>query len=262
MATTLSGTCYIVRFNIRQRIEHIALIVVFTALAATGLLQRYYTGWFAEWAIMRMGGIETVRVIHRVFGVTFTFALLYHLVTLTYGLLVRRSRQSMLLSRRDFTDVVDALRYALGLRSGPPEFGRFNYRQKFEYWGLMFGSVIITATGLVLMFPVMVTRVLPGQFVAASVVIHGWEATLAVLTIIVWHFYEVILRPDVFPADTAIFTGKISIKRMMEEHSLEYADLEADAMGSASQFEERPDKTQEASTNVDVAPATGPDPDN
>ncbi len=253
MATTSSKNDYIVRFNVRQRIEHIALIVVFTALAVTGLLQRYYTGWFAEWAIVRIGGVETVRVIHRIFGVTFTFALLYHLITLTYGLLVRRSRQSMLLSRKDFTDVVDSLRYALGFRSEPPEFGRFNYRQKFEYWGLMFGSVIITATGLILMFPAIITQVLPGQFVAASVVIHGWEATLAVLTIIVWHFYEVLLRPDVFPADTTIFTGKISRKRMMEEHSLEYAYLTTDTVSSASPVDERSQGAQQTSTNIEAA---------
>jgi len=206
---------YFTRFAVRQRIEHIALMVIFTALALTGLLQRFYTGWFAEWAILSIGGVETVRVIHRIFGGIFTLALVYHLAVLTYGMVVRRSRQSMLLTRRDFTDVVDSLRYALGFRAQRPQYGRFNYRQKFEYWGLMFGSVIITVTGIILMFPVIVTKILPGQFVAASVVVHGWEATLAVLTIIVWHFYEVMLRPDVFPGDTSIFTGKISKQRMM-----------------------------------------------
>jgi formate dehydrogenase subunit gamma len=75
------------------------------------------------------------------------------------------------------------------------------------------------------MFPVLVTRVLPGQIVAASVQIHGWEATLAVLTILTWHLYEVVLRPDIFPADTTIFTGRISKDRMIEEHSLEYQEI-------------------------------------
>ncbi len=232
MTANSTESDYVVRFNVRQRIEHISLMVVFTALAVTGLLQRFYTGWFAEWAIVRIGGVETVRIIHRIFGGIFTLALFYHLVMLTYGLVVKHSRQSMLLTRKDFTDVVDSLRYALGLSSTRPEFGRFNYREKFEYWGLMFGSVIITATGLVLIFPAAVTTVLPGQIVAASVVIHGWEATLAVLTIIVWHFYEVMLRPDVFPADTSIFTGRISKQRMMEEHSLEYAEVAAAEPGN------------------------------
>jgi cytochrome b subunit of formate dehydrogenase len=219
---------YFVRFSVRQRIEHIGLMVVFTVLAITGLLQRFSTGGFAEWSILRLGGVETVRTIHRVFGGVFTLALVYHLVMLTVGLLVRHERQTMLPTRKDFTDIVDSLRLGLGVGSRQPQFGRFNYRQKFEYWGLMFGSAIITLTGLILMFPVIVTRALPGQFVAASAEIHGWEATLAVLTIVVWHFYEVILRPDVFPADFTIFTGKISTRRMIEEHYLDYVDLTGD----------------------------------
>jgi formate dehydrogenase subunit gamma len=219
---------YFVRFNLRQRIEHIALMVVFTVLAVTGLLQRFYSGGAAEWTILQLGGIETVRTIHRVFGGVFTLALGYHLVMLTVGLVVRHERQTMLPTRKDFTDIVDSLRFGLGLSSHHPQFGRFNYRQKFEYWGLMFCSAIITVTGLILMFPLIVTKILPGQLVAASVEIHGWEATLAVLTIVVWHFYEVMLRPDVFPADSTIFTGKISKQRMIEEHYLDYVELTGD----------------------------------
>ena len=220
-AGTNSKVNYVLRFNVRQRIEHVALIIVFTGLAVTGLLQRFYSGGFAQWTILQLGGVEAVRSIHRVFGVTFTVALFYHLVMLTYGFFARKDKQSMLITRKDFTDVIDSLRFELGMTSKRPEYGRYNYRQKFEYWGLMFGSVIITVTGLVLMFPVFVTQVFPGQVVAASVEIHGWEATLAVLTILVWHFYEVMIRPDVFPADVSIFTGKISAARMREEHSLE-----------------------------------------
>jgi formate dehydrogenase subunit gamma len=228
VADDARGNDYFVRFNVRQRIEHIALMVIFTTLAITGLLQRFYTGGVAEWTILRLGGIETVRAIHRFFGGVFTFALVYHLVMLTIGLLVRHERQTMLPTRKDFTDIVDSLRFGLGFSPRHPQFGRFNYRQKFEYWGLMFGSAIITATGLILMFPVLITKILPGQFVAASVEIHGWEATLAVLTIVVWHFYEVMIRPDVFPADSTIFTGRISRERMIEEHYLNYVELTGD----------------------------------
>ncbi len=84
---------------------------------------------------------------------------------------------------------------------------------------------MIIITGFFLAFPVAVTRVLPGQVIAASVEFHGYEATLAVLTIVIWHLYDVILKPGVFPADTSIFTGKISRKRTEEEHSLEYGEL-------------------------------------
>jgi formate dehydrogenase subunit gamma len=216
---------YIRRFSLRQSIEHIALMVIFTFLAATGLLQRFYTVPLAEWTILHVGGVEVLRLVHRVFALAFVGALAYHFAFLVWGLLVRRSGQSMLVTTRDFSDVMKSLRYGLGMSHERPAFGRFNYRQKFEYWGLIFGSVIITVTGLILMFPVQVTRFLPGQFVAASVVMHGWEATLAVLTILVWHLYEVVLRPEIFPADTSIFTGRISAERLKEEHELEFVRL-------------------------------------
>jgi formate dehydrogenase subunit gamma len=216
---------YFQRFSLRQTIEHVALMIIFTFLAGTGLLQRFYTVPAAEWIILHVGGVETVRAIHRIFAFAFIGALVYHFGSLVWGLLVRRTRQSMLITTSDFSDVTKSLRYGLGLSNERPAFGRFNYRQKFEYWGLIFGSIIITVTGLILMFPVQVTSVLPGQFVAASVVMHGWEATLAVLTILVWHLYEVMLRPEIFPADTTIFTGRISAERLKEEHELEYVRL-------------------------------------
>jgi cytochrome b subunit of formate dehydrogenase len=236
---------YFIRFGLRQRAEHIALMVTFTVLAVTGLAQRFYDVGPAERFILGLGGVETVRDIHRIFGAIFALGLVYHLVFLAYGLLTRRARQSMLVTRKDFSDVLDSLRYALGFGSRPPQFGRYNYREKFEYWGLMFGSVIITLTGAVLMFPIIVTRVLPGQVVAASVEVHGWEATLAVLTIVVWHLYEVVLRPGIFPGDTTIFTGRISKQRMLEEHYLEYVELTATeeqliAMASPADHETEP----------------------
>ena len=127
---------------------------------------------------------------------------------------------------KDFYDAVSALKYTFGLVDKPPQYGRFDYRQKFEYWGLIFGGMVIIITGFILAFPVFFTSFLPGQVVAAAVEFHGFEATLAVLTIVIWHLYDVILRPGIFPADTSIFTGKISRERMLEEHPVEYAELE------------------------------------
>ena len=125
----------------------------------------------------------------------------------------------------DVRDVVTTLRYNLGFAAKPPQFGRFDYRQKFEYWGLIFGSMVIIITGFILAFPLAFTKILPGQVVAAAVEFHGYEATLAVLTILIWHLYDVILKPSIFPADNSIFTGKISRERIEEEHPLEYAEL-------------------------------------
>ena len=131
----------------------------------------------------------------------------------------------MLPTLKDFRDVVTTLRYSFGFTDRPPQFGRFDYRQKFEYWGIIFGSAVIIVSGLFLMYPVMVTRIFPGQFVAAAKEFHGNEAMLAVLTIVIWHLYDTVFKPGIFPSDTSIFSGKISRERMLEEHPLEYAEL-------------------------------------
>ncbi len=83
---------------------------------------------------------------------------------------------------------------------------------------MIFGGTVIIVTGFILAFPVAVTTILPGQVVAAAVEFHGFEATMAVLTIVIWHLYDVIFRPGVFPADTSAFTGKVSRERMIEEN--------------------------------------------
>ena len=216
---------YFVRFCTRQRVEHIVLVVVFIILAVTGLVQRYYTVGWAEWVILSLGGIEYTRLIHRIFSLIFTLSVLYHFGYVAYSFFFKHRKLTMVPTLKDFGDVVGAVRYAFGLTDKSPKFERFDYRQKFEYWGLIFGSVILIMTGFILAFPIAFTRLLPGQIVAAAVEFHGFEATLAVLTITIWHLYDVMLRPGIFPADTSIFTGKISKKRMMEEHSLEYADF-------------------------------------
>ncbi len=220
-----SAPDYFIRFSIGQRVEHAVLMVSFTVLALTGLAQRFYTVSWAEWVLLNLGGIGYTQLIHRAFALVFTLSVVYHFGYLAYSLFIRHSKLSMAPTLNDARDVVTTLRYSLGFATKPPQFGRFDYRQKFEYWGLIFGSMIIIITGFILAFPLAVTNILPGQVIAAAVEFHGYEATLAVLTILIWHFYDVIFKPGIFPADTSIFTGKISRKRMLEEHPLEYARL-------------------------------------
>ena len=232
---------YFIRFSSSQRVEHVVLMVSFTILALTGLAQRFYTAAWGEWVILSLGGIEYARLIHRFFGLLFTLSAVYHFGYLAYSLFVRHSKPSIVPTLRDFRDVVSILRYTFGFADKPPQFDRFDYRQKFEYWGLIFGSMVIIITGFMLAFPLAVTKVLPGQVVATAVAFHGYEATLAVLTIVIWHLYDVIFRPGIFPADTSIFTGKVSRKRMLEEHPLEYAELvgaKADEETGESSLEE------------------------
>jgi len=220
----LKRTGYVTRFTRSQRLEHLVLLVSFLMLALTGLAQKYYTAGWAEWLILNMGGIAYTRLIHRVFGAIFTFSAIYHLGFLIYAHLARKAWFSMLPGAQDFRNVVEEIRYSLGLSSQPPQFGRYDYRQKFEYWGIVFGGTIMIITGFVLAFPLTFTSFLPGQFVAACKEAHGNEAMLAVLTIVVWHLYDVMLKPGIFPADVSIFTGRISWHRQQKEHPLEHVE--------------------------------------
>ncbi len=225
---------YFVRFATAQRIQHIVLIITFVALAVTGLAQKFYTASWADWIIMGLGGIEITRLIHRIFAVIFMAALLYHFVIVIYELFAKHHKPTMFFTKKDVTDVVQEIRYSFGLTHEHPKFERYDYKQKFEYWGIILGSFIIILSGLTLMFPVFVTQILPGEFVPAAKEFHGNEATLAVIVIVIWHLYDVILRPGIFPADTSIFTGKISLKRMKEEHALEYAEAIEGVNGDSS----------------------------
>lgn len=216
---------YFIRFNLSLRIEHIVLMVTFIVLSVTGLAQKFYSVPWAEWVILSLGGIEYVRLIHRIFALIFTLGIVYHISYVFYGLFAKHTRPTMLPTVKDLRDVINELRYSFGFVDKPPQFDRYDYRQKFEYWGIIFGSFILIVSGIILVFPVLTTQLLPGEIVPAAKEFHGNEAVLAVIVIVIWHLYDVILRPGIFPADTSIFTGRISKKRLIEEHPLEYAIL-------------------------------------
>jgi formate dehydrogenase subunit gamma len=216
---------YVRRFNTRQIIEHIVLMIIFTGLAITGIIQRFYATAICNWIILHIGGIETTRLIHRGLAMAFTAMLVYHFVFCMILIFGKHQKATMVPTLIDYKGIVADLKCNMGLANSCPKFGRFDYRQKFEYFGMIFGSVIITITGFMLMFPTVVTNWLPGQAIPIALTFHGWEATLAVLVILVWHIYDTVLRPDIFPTDKSIFNGKLSIEREMEEHTAEYEEM-------------------------------------
>lgn len=217
------------RFTLAQRIEHFVLIISFNVLAFTGLPQKYfYTEW-AERIIRFMGGIERTRFIHRTFAVILLLEGAYHLIAVVLARRAGRERgeQGMGINFRDARNLLGDLAYLVGLRGEKPPFGRYDYRQKFEYWAVVWGTVIMAATGLTMWYPELITRYLPGVVIPAARVAHGGEALLAVLAVIIWHFYNAHFRPEVFPMDPAMFQGTIDLKRLRHEHRAEYERVTA-----------------------------------
>ena len=216
---------FVIRFSVRQRIEHFVMMALFAALCVTGLPQKYYDSGWALWMIQAMGGIDVARWVHRAAGVLFSLQIVVHFAGILVDVARGRATFSMVPNRKDFTDTIQMLQYYLRLRDDHPRFDRFDYRQKFEYWGLLLGGVLMILTGFLLYFPIFFTRFFPGDVIPAAQVAHSNEGLLAFLVVIIWHIYNAHLNPDVFPIDTSIFSGKISRERMEKEHPLEYARL-------------------------------------
>ena len=212
----------LVRFNATQRLEHFAVMILFAALALTGFPQKFYDHRWAQVLIGWLGGVDAARWVHRAAGLMFAALVIAHVLRLVVQVVLGKVALSMVPTRQDFRDAVQTLRYYFGLTDRQAKFDRYDYRQKFEYWGLLLGSGIVVGTGLVLLFPLLTTRLLPGQVVPAAYLAHSQEGLMAFLVVIVWHIYNAHLSPDVFPFDESIFTGRISAERMRHEHPLEY----------------------------------------
>ena len=218
---------YLQRFSLRQRVEHFLVMSIFTLLALTGFPQKFYDATWAHSIVGLFGGMERMRFVHRMCGIAFATLSVLHVTTIGLKVATGRARPTLVPNRKDFGDAVLTIRYYLGLSDHHAAFDRFDYRQKFEYWGLLLGGVLMVLTGLILYFPLVALRFLPGEFVPAAKVAHSNEGLMAFLVVITWHVYNAHLSPDTFPFDTSIFTGKISRERMEHEHPLELARMES-----------------------------------
>jgi len=233
------------RFARKYRVFHACMVGSFLTLAVTGLSLKFsYTAWAVKLSHV-LGGFETAGFIHRFAAVVMFGTFIAHIV----GLIRDKQRgqttwkevllgpNTLIPTKRDGQEFVATMKWFLGL--GPrPEYGRWTYWEKFDYFAVFWGIVVIGSTGLTLWFPVFFTRFLPGSFINVATIIHSDEALLATGFIFTVHFFNTHLRPEKFPMDTTIFTGHMPLAELKRDKPREYARLVAS--GQLEQYLEEP----------------------
>jgi formate dehydrogenase gamma subunit len=233
------------RFSASRIIEHWVHLANFSILVSTGLSQKFYTLDIARWFILQMGGIDNVRIIHRYTGILFSLAIAAHVLTAIVGVVVKKWQPSMVITKNDFLSVVHNIRYYLGSEAHPAAGGKYNYTQKFEYWGILTGAFLMICSGAVLWNPLFVTRFMSGEIIPAAKVMHTNEAMVVFVIIVLWHIYNAVFSPEVFPLNMSIFTGSISRERMLHEHIIELAAIEKTTVEELrAHYDEEPPQEQ------------------
>jgi cytochrome b subunit of formate dehydrogenase len=215
-----------VRMTLSERIQHASLVISFAMLVLTGFMLRFPNAWWVE-AIRSVssGAFELRSLLHRISAVVMVAASLYHTY---YILFVPRGRQlvkDLLPKYQDLLDAVDVFKYNLGFSKDKPKFARFSYIEKSEYWALVWGTIVMGLTGVIMWFENYSMGIITKLGWDVARTIHYYEAWLATLAIIVWHFYFIMFNPDVYPMNLAWFKGTLTESEMEEEHPLELEEI-------------------------------------
>jgi cytochrome b subunit of formate dehydrogenase len=235
------------RFSRLNRTLHVLMIVSFMSLALTGLSLKFsYTGWAATLSRL-LGGFETAGYIHRAAATLMLGLFVTHLLDLSR----RRKREfgswrklifgpdTMLFTGKDLREFAATVKWFVG--AGPrPHYGRWTYWEKFDYFAVFWGIFVIGTTGLILWFPIFFTRFLPGWFINVATIIHSDEALLATGFIFTVHFFNTHLRPEKFPMDLVIFTGRMPLEEFRRDKPAEYEALLASGQLEANLVEAYP----------------------
>jgi cytochrome b subunit of formate dehydrogenase len=223
---------HVVRFTRLNRILHILMIISFITLALTGMSLKFsYSGW-AVILSKFFGGFQSAGYLHRFAAVVMIGVFLTHL----YDLLKMKRKEfgswkkflsgdhSMVFNKKDLQDFIGSLKWFLG-KGYRPEYGRWTYWEKFDYFAVFWGMIVIGSTGLTLWFPELFTRVFPGWFLNVATIIHSDEALLATGFIFTVHFFNTHLRPEKFPMDIVIFSGQYPLEEFKLDRPDEYKKL-------------------------------------
>ncbi|NOY05356.1 MAG: cytochrome B [Chlorobi bacterium] len=216
-----------VRMTRNERIQHFLMMASFFTLVFTGFGLRYPDAWWVTW-IRDIGGEPAFALrslMHRIAGVVMGTVSIYHLFYIAVTPRGRQLIKDLLPRLQDVRDIMRTFQYYVGLTSQRPKFGRFGYVEKAEYWALIWGTVVMVVTGLLLWFSTFFGSATSKLVIDIAEVVHFYEAWLATLAILVWHIYFVIFNPDVYPMNLAWIKGTLSEEEMADEHPLELERL-------------------------------------
>jgi cytochrome b subunit of formate dehydrogenase len=209
---------FVTRMPLRFRWQHAALLSSFILLVLTGFALKFPDSWFAS---MLSLGERMRHLLHRVAAVVLITVSVYHMFDVVLTREGRRLARDLFPTLDDVKGAWQNLSYYLGFSNIKPEFPRFNYAEKAEYWALVWGMFVMAGTGVMLWAKVSFGNHLPRWWLDVATAIHYYEAVLATLAIIVWHFYQVFLDPDVYPMNWAWWDGKMTLHDYQEEHGLD-----------------------------------------
>ena len=213
------------RFSLLFRLQHIAMFLSVIALIITGIPLKYADTSWAIAFFRAIGGVEMSGLIHRAGASVLIGVGVAHLF---YTVIAREGRYNfleLLPKVKDVTDVIHNVLYFFGFSKDRPKFGRFSYFEKFDYWAVYWGMVIMIGSGLILWFSTRAMALMPKVWIDVAHEAHSDEGLLATLAIVVWHFYNVHFNPDHWPGNFTWWNGRVSERKMKHHHPLEYEKL-------------------------------------
>jgi cytochrome b subunit of formate dehydrogenase len=223
---------YFRRFSLGWRIAHGLLAIAVMALVLTGTAVLFSAEGWAQWLMQVIGGPKVAAVIHRTAALTFIVLFFGHLFVVAYNIYKAKGRfqwlgpTSMVPTWQDIKDIGRMFKWFFGF-APRPNFDRWSYWEKFDYWAPFWGMFIIGLSGLMLWFPTVTASFLPGWIFNIATIVHAEEAILAAVFLFTVHYFNVHWRPDKFPMDIVMVTGAVPLEEFKHEHGLEYERLKA-----------------------------------
>ena len=220
----------VIWMSLQFRVQHLLLTILLTVLAVTGFALMYHENSLAQWLIRMEGGVHNRGIVHRIAAVLLMANLVHHVIYMLFSREGKPELRRLFMTKRDIDDFLQSLRYNLGTAEEYPRFGKYGYKEKFQYWGAAAGIILISLTGLMLWGEEFSMRLFPKFVLDLALISHGYQGLLAFLILFLWHLYNVHLHPSVFPMNPSWITGKVSVEWMREEHPLEYEKLKEEGV--------------------------------